>query len=310
MTIKNRVTQDDIELICALLDEGMSSREVAFALGISKSTVNNYRHKGTSDPSRKPKILLFDTETAATIAAAFGRRDINLTQSHVIKHGDWLISAAWKFLGDKEVQGSVVSSKDAIVGNDFTVVKALYEAFMQADIVVAHNLNKFDMKMFKARLLMNGFTSMPKQVRAVDTLRIVKSQFRFASNKLDDLGDLMDIGRKKEHVGIKLWIDCGDGVESALQDMLEYNKEDVTLLENLYLVVRSFDEQAPNLAVYYNDDLARCRVCGSSHVHSTGNLVYTNLSAQEEIKCDNCGALSKTRKNVLTKEKRNSLLAR
>ena len=302
-----KITANQEKQIRELFEKGYSGRKIAYQIGLSKSAVNRFLSKSNLRTARKPRILFLDLENAPSVVAAFQRWDVNISQDHVIEEGGWLISACWKFLGEDKVSYCLVTPEEARNRDDSRVVASLYEAVEQADVVIAHNLKKFDWPLFKTRLLMNGFPP-PPTVKLVDTLRIAKS-LKFNSNKLDSLGEVLEIGRKKQNAGITLWLECMEGKTGSLLDMLEYNEEDVELLERLYLKIRAWDGTAPNLAMYKDDTLHRCPICTSSDVYKTGNVVYTAASAFEEVQCGHCGHRSKIKGNLLSKEKRNSLIS-
>lgn len=295
------------KLIRELFEEGKSSREIAWYTNLSKSGINYFLNRTGIRNARKPKILFFDLENAPSVVAAFQRWDVNISQDHVITEGSWLISASWKFLDEDEVHGVVLTKEEALEQNDSRIVAELYEAIEKADIVVAHNLKKFDWPLLKTRLVLNGFPPLPT-VKLVDTLRIAKG-LKFNSNKLDSLGEVLGIGRKIQNSGISLWIKCMEGCTDSLEEMLEYNKGDVLLLEKVYLRLRAWDLNHPNVSMYYSDTETRCPVCGSSSVDETGNSVYTSASEFKELQCGHCGHRSRVRTNSLAKEKRKSFIS-
>ncbi len=331
-----KLNQEQIKSIVFYKQSGYGSRWIAEQLGISKSAVNaaynrevartltsgdildfNAIEEAFEDfldelkpevkPAvnvkyRKPRILFFDLESTPSIVAAFGRWKQNIAPNAVIREGGYLLSAAWKWLGEHEVHSKVLTPDQAIDGDDLAIVCQLYDAFEQADLIVAHNGDKFDLPLFKTRLLANGLPA-PKRVRTVDTLKIAK-QLKFNSNKLDSLGNYLSSGRKIETTGMSLWLRCMDGDEQALAEMQEYNVQDVYLLEQVYMQLRAFDSRAPNLGVYYDDGDIHCPVCGSTHIESTGNTVVTNLSVFLELECKECGNKSRTRQAVNSKEHR------
>lgn len=307
MKYNNEVTNAVIQLS----KKGVSSRKIAKLLGISsKSTVNNilYKHNElTSDKAiGQPTITYLDIETAPCIAAVFGRFGINLSQDNIIENGGQIISACWQVEGSEEVKGVVMTSTEARERDDSRIVATLYDVIESSDILVWQNGDKFDSGKIKTRLIVNGFPP-PKTVKTVDTLKIAR-QLGFPSNRLDALGDYLKVGRKEKHSGIGLWIRCLSGDTEALQEMLVYNKQDVSLLRDVYLKLRAFDQRHPNVALYYQDDATRCAVCGSENVSHTGNSVFTEVSEFKEVQCNDCGHRHRTRKAINTKEKRDSLV--
>lgn len=292
--------------IVDLNNAGISSREIAQLLGISKSGVNEYLSRIIGNGG--PKVLFFDLETAPDIVATFGRWNVNISQQNLLQEGNWLLSASWSWLGQNKIDGYVITPPYAKKANDYQVVSRLLDVYNKADIVVAHNANNFDVPVFRTRLLMNGMQP-PKHVRVIDTLRMAK-KLKFGSNKLDSLSQTIGFGEKIKHAGIQLWIDCLKGDKDSLQKMLEYNKQDVRLLKEAYYEMAPFDPSTPNFAAYYDDENQRCGTCGSIELVSTGNKVMTNLSKFSELRCLHCGTINRTRENEFTKSKRKNLLAK
>jgi len=297
------------EKIIELKQQGkLSSRKIAKQLGCGKSSVNEYWAKYSENNTqevKKPRILVLDLESAPSVVVAFNRFKVNVNQEAVLQEGGWLLSYAYKWLGDKEVQGNVLTPGEAIDANDSGLCMELWELVEQADAILYHNGLNFDLPLMKARMIVNGLPPIRK-VKSIDSLQMVK-EFKFNSNKLNSLCRQLDIGGKLEHSGISLWIDCMKGDPDALKHMFEYNKVDVQILEDLYLYIRPFSTRHPNMSVELGDKV-RCNICCSDKVRSTGNLVSTNLSVFEEYSCE-CGARFKTRQSITTKEQRSKFLS-
>lgn len=313
-----KLSQKSKEWILHLKQQGFGSRHIANLVGCSKSTVNNFLGSLTTKSSttvvaevetikvKTPNILLFDLESAPSIVATFKRWQTNIGPESVIREGGYIISACWKFLGEEEMTKVVQTPEEAVAGDDSRIVAELYEAFEKADIVVGHNGKRFDVPLFKTRLIANGMPP-PKTVKIVDTLLIAK-KLKFNSNKLDSLGHYLEVGRKVEHSGMPLWLRCMEGDKESLAKMLEYNAQDVHLLEEVYLKLRAFDMLPPNLGLYFNDGEHHCPVCASTDLTYTGNSVYTAVSEFEEIACNDCGHRSRIRKSKTTSDQRATLL--
>lgn len=291
-------------------NNGMSGRSIAQSLGLSKSGVNEFlgrlKCNGYS-PKKGARILLFDLESTPSITATFGRFKQNIGLNSVISEGGWLLSIAWKFLGDNEVHSAALSPEEAIAQDDARLVAILYELFEESDFVIAHNGNQFDIPLFKTRLIVNGFPP-AKTVKSIDTLQIAK-KLKFNSNKLDGLTQQLKLVRKIENSGMPLWLGCMSGNQESLDTMETYNKGDIDALEQVYLALRAFDMKAPNNAHYHNDDKVRCHVCGSENVNKTGHSVFTAASEFAEIQCGDCGARGRTRYNQMSQTKRKTLIS-
>jgi transposase-like protein len=309
------------ENILNFLQAGISSRSIAEILGISKSGVNDFiaglKKKATQVHTfgeitqpvkkkkikpRKLKVLFFDLENAPSVVVAFQRFNVNLSPDHILEEGGWLLSAAWSWGHSNAVHGAVLTPAEALARDDSRIVAELYEQIEQADIVVAHHGDNFDVPLFKTRCLKNGFNP-PKILKTVDTVKMAR-RLKFNSNKLDSIGNYLEAGRKVKHSGISLWVDCMNAVPSALKNMLTYNKQDVRLLKEVYYDMLPFDNRHPNVGQFYDDGEVHCPSCGGTDLSITGNVVSTNVSQYTELVCGDCGHRSRTRKAINSKEHR------
>lgn len=285
---------------------GLSSREIADKLKISKSGVNDFLNSGEKPAAQGPRVLFLDLETAPSLVVTFGRFNVNLSQGNVIKEGNFLLTAAWSWLGSESVYTVKITPEEIEDEDDSGLVAALYEAIEDADIVVAHNAVRFDMPMLKTRLVANG---MPphKTVKVLDTLKMAK-HFKFPSNRLDSIGAYLKLGRKVDTGGIDLWVRCLNGEQEAIDEMATYNIQDVNLLKAVYNKLAAFNSNTANFGLYYDDDKHHCPACGSTDLTETGNSVYTPVSAFEEVVCGSCGHRSRMRQAHNSKENRNKVL--
>lgn len=92
------------------------------------------------------------------------------------------------------------------------------------------------------------------------------------------------------------------GNQEAWQEMEDYNKLDVLSLEELYYKLAPWDSKLPNFDVYTND------VSSNEDWEHVG-YHYTNLSKFDKYRNKNTGQYRRGRTNLLSKEKRQSLLA-
>lgn len=311
-----------VEQVVRMVGAGISSRQVAQELGIGKSTVNDIWNRWIRDPkpfykpdevafkqTEGPKILVFDTETAAATALTFGRFKVNLSQDNILDNGGWLLCACWRWLGSNVTNAIYLTPEEVLNKDDSRIVAKLWELYEQADAVLAHNSQGFDHKVVQTRAIYNGFPPLP-QVKVLDTLQLVKKYLKLPSNRLDAIGEFFGLGRKISTGGISLWRKVQEGDEQAMKDMVTYCLQDVDLLYDVYLRTRQLGRAGSdfNAALYFNDDLVRCRVCGSSEVEATGRTTETALNVFDEVRCNECGAVHRHRTPKTTKEKRKSLL--
>lgn len=235
---------------------------------------------------KEPRILLFDIETSPNLAYSFGGKwEVNIVAFK--KHFE-MLSFAYKWLGEKRVEFvSIEGAKD-----DKGILVQLRKILDEADIVIGHNLDAFDVKKLNARLVFHKLK--PSKILAtVDTKKVAKRYFGFSSNALDDLGEYLGLGRKVKHEGIQLWLECMANDSAAWKRMKMYNVQDVFLLEKIYERLKPWIQNHPNMAKIKEQD-SGCPNCGSSHVQKKG--VRANSSGfRQQMKCTSCDSWYLTR---------------
>lgn len=244
------------------------------------------------------KILLFDLETAPMVTYNWGLYQ-ELNNTSFVKT-DWFV-LCWcaKWLGDKKVMSGALPDYKGYKRNptcDKKMMQDLWNLLDEADIVIAHNATKFDVKKANARFVMNGMKP-PSPYKVVDTLTIARSKFKFTSNRLNDLGQYLKVGKKVDTGGFQLWIDCMAGKKSAWNKMVKYCKQDVVLLEKVYLILRPFHGTHPNMGVYVDDDNKHCPKCSSTKLQKRGRM-YTGAGEYQRYQCKCCGGWSRGKKNL------------
>lgn len=250
------------------------------------------------------KILLFDIETTPMevyVWGLFGNKFIDY--NNVIK--DWnVLSWSAKWLFDSKVMSDIQTPKEAKNRDDKRILKGIWQLLDEADIVVAHNGDKFDIKKLNTRFYINEYVT-PSSFRSIDTLKAIKKSFAFSSNRLDYLGKLIK-NKGKLDTNFKLWTDCLAGKRKALSKMLSYNEEDVRLLEEVYLDIRSWIKPHPNIGVWCDGSV--CPTCGSNDLSYNGKYYTTNANKYNSYRCNSCGALSRSIDSVLSVDKRKRLM--
>lgn len=314
-----------INNVWQLHSQNLSSRQIGYILGIGKSTVNDilsrsvpseilkndsYTEQKTTVKNirKKPKIVSVDVETSAAVVYTFGRFDITISQNAVVEEGGKILCACWKWLDNSEIEGVFMEPHEIRKGNDKRILKALRKVYLKADAVIMHNGRKFDDKVITTRSLINGLGPNPN-VKIIDTLVMAKSKLKLPSYALDSIAAYFDLGRKIDTGGIELWVKVQNGDPEAMQKMFTYCKQDVNLLESVFLTLQAVGIPGYNAALYFNDDLVRCKICGSTELEYTNRSVYTTVGEFSEVRCLHCKAYGRERTTINTKSKRKSILA-
>lgn len=246
----------------------------------------------------KAKILFLDIENSPNISYTWGKYE----QDVIAFKQEWhMLSFAYKWLDDKNVKAFSLPDfktykKDKT--NDAELLKELWKLFNETDIMVGHNLDRFDVRKTNARFLANGLPP-PAPFKTIDTLKIAKRVFFLNSNKLGDISKLLKIGKKEETGGFNLWLDCMAGNPKAWKKMVKYNKQDIVLLEKVYLKLLSWAENTPNINVYQGTTNS-CPKCGHNELQKRG-YGYTKTQKYQKYQCNGCHGWSSGEKIQINK---------
>lgn len=243
--------------------------------------------------SPKANTLIYDIETSYIEGASWG----TYQQDLLWVSQDWhLLSFSWKWLGGRQTFVEALPDYKRYKKeprNDIELVRKLHQLFNMADVVVAHNGDKFDQRKVQARMLAHGLEP-PIPYAQVDTLKIARKHFALTSNKLDDIGEYLGVGRKLDTGGKYLWKQCVEGDPKAWARMKKYNKQDVMLLERVYLKLRPWMTNHPALHMIEGRPLS-CSKCGSTKIHAGMKYRATNTNLYQYFRCQGCGSPLKSR---------------
>ncbi len=289
----------------------MGSKKLSVMWNTTPEIVQDARKKAkiilqTQCYGRLPRILLFDIETSPLKAAVFQKQvwRANITAEHVLS--EWfMLSWSAKWLDSTTTLSDRLKSREALAENDKRIVKSLWVLLDEADIVITHNGDRFDIPNMNTRFIVHNMKP-TRSYRTIDTNNVAKKQFGFTHNSLNGLAKVFGFNPKM-HTDLQLWKDCIDGKETALMYMEKYNRYDVELLEAVYLKLRSFINRHPNVGLYTENENPVCPKCGSVEMKSSG-FYYTSVSKFETLTCQECGSLARRRQNMYPKELRKNLL--
>ncbi len=157
----------------------------------------------------------------------------------------FMLSFSYKVLGEKAIYTYALPDFPRFrhdKHDDSQLVEKLAEILDTADLVVHHNGDRFDVPTANTRLLFHGFNP-PAPFKTIDTCKQARRALKLPSNKLDDIGEYFGLGRKLAHTGKHLWLACMNGDRKAFKEMKRYNKQDVALLEKVYLKMLPYIKQ-------------------------------------------------------------------
>jgi len=235
------------------------------------------------------KILLLDIETAPHLVHVWGLWQQNVGLPQIMESGYTLCWSA-KWLGSEEVIFSSIQHT-----NPKRMLLKIWDLLEEADVVVHYNGTKFDIPTLNKEFLLYGLTP-PAPYKQIDLLRVARSQFKFPSNKLDYVANVLGLGKKTKHIGHELWIQCMANNPEAWKMMEEYNIQDVMLLEKVYGKLQPWIKNHPNQNLFTNGKHV-CPNCGGDHLHKRGTA-YTIAGQYQRYKCTGCGSWSRDTKKI------------
>ena len=252
-----------------------------------------------------PKILVFDIETAPMTVFVWGLYKQRINHENIIT--DWFkLSWSAKWLHEDDIMSNVLTSEEAKNNDDKRITKSLWKLLDECDIVIAHNAKSFDIRRVNSRFMLHGLKP-PSPYNVIDTLKESQKIAAHASHRLDYLGQLVRRKGKME-TDYGLWKRCYNGDPEALFYMEKYNKEDVLLLEEVYLFMRPWMKTHPNIALYMFANEPRCTKCGSKSLHEEG-ASPTATGLYRTYRCNDCGGFSKERKTMVPLKNNRVLLS-
>lgn len=226
--------------------------------------------------------LFWDIETSPNLAYIWrpGYK-ISVTHDNIIKERA-IICICYKWEKENKVHTLVWDE-----GCDIKLCKDFMAVMEQADEMVAHNGDRFDMKWFRARCLKHDI-GVPKDVTLVDTLKLSRAKFELNSHRLDYIAKFL-LGYGKIDTSFGLWKGVLDGCEKSMAHMVRYCKRDVKILQEVYEYIVKHTKVKTHVGVLEGKDGWTCPSCGSSHVIRNGKKVGATGAVRQRMHCQDCG---------------------
>jgi DNA polymerase elongation subunit (family B) len=241
--------------------------------------------------SGEPRVLTLDIETSPNVVYAWGLWDQNISTTQVIEHSRVLCFAA-KWLDEAEV---IFHSEHH--GSRADMIAAAWQLLDEADWLITYNGPAFDVKHLQREFVLAGYGP-PSPWQDIDLLKVVRANFKFASNKLGHITDRLGLDTKLETGGQQLWNAVLQGDEAAWQLFRAYCETDVLITEQLYARLQHW-VKGPHRGLW-SGELSACPACDSLNLIPAGTA-YSRTNAWPRLRCEDCGALSRMLRNGRTR---------
>lgn len=245
-----------------------------------------------------PRVLIFDIETSHDILASYGLREQYHSAESILQ--DWyIICAKWKWHGSKKIYAaSVLDDMKRFKKNcadDFVVIKAIHELMSEVDVVVGHNIHRFDWKMFYTRVMFHRLKPL-KMPLFICTLKETKKISRHSAHSLKHLARYYGLKPKPEHsrgMGLKIL----KGEIAATKECVDYCGGDIETTEEYYDFIRPYMMSHPNHNLWRGDGVECCPKCGSTDIQKRGFRTTINGKFQS-YQCTDCGSWMQGSKSI------------
>lgn len=227
--------------------------------------------------------LLFDIETSPNLVTSWrvGYK-LQIDYSNIIKERA-IICICWKWEDEEKIY-SLTWDKDQC---DKAMLQKFVKELQKADEVVGHNSDKFDEKWIRTRCIYHDIPALPKY-KSIDTLKIARKGFNFNSNRLNYIGQFLGVGQKIK-TEFDLWKRiCLERDNKALKAMVEYCKQDVNLLEQVFKKLQRYAEPTTHKAVALGGERWECPHCASEEVRITTTKYSRVGVATTQMNCKEC----------------------
>ena len=246
------------------------------------------------------KILELDIETAPNTAHVWGLFKQNVALSQ-LQETSYVLCWAAKWYGKPKVMFSSIYHN-----SEKQMLKEIHKLLDEADAVIHYNGKRFDIPTLNKEFIIQGMLP-PTPYHQIDLLHVAKRRFRFVSNKLDHVAEMLGVGKKIKHEGHQLWVKCMNNDPLAWKKMKRYNIQDVKLLEEVYNKMLPWIQNHPNHGLYTDEERPVCTNCGGTKVVKRGT--ETTLTGQyQRYSCSSCGTPLRGRTTQVPKERRAAIL--
>lgn len=232
---------------------------------------------------RKLRRLFWDIETSPNLTLTFRiGHDVTILPEAIVRERA-IICICYKWEGERKVH-EVHWDRNQ---NDRDLLEAFLPVAAEADELVAHYGDRFDLPWLRTRCLIHRLPPIPT-FKTIDTKAWASRNFYFNSNKLDYISEVMGHGRKAK-TEFSLWkrITLFNDPK-ALAYMIRYAKRDVRLLEKAYHDMEPRVAPKSHQGVMAGRDKWTCPRCGTHRVKKSKTMTTAAGTVKHQMKCHAC----------------------
>lgn len=219
-----------------------------------------------------PKVLFLDIEATNLNASmgymlCLGYKWADEKKAHVTR-----IDQTREWIKDKTDDSGLLKCAEALIG--------------EADVVVHHFGDYYDIPFIQTRRLIRGMKPLP-EVATVDTWRIARKKLKFHSNRLDAIIGALNCPIKKTPVLGDAWLKAMAGNKNAITYVADHCEADVLALEWVYNRLKTYWPHHPTM-IDWEDIGRKCPLCGKSGGTKNG-VRRCRTRIYRRMVCGSCG---------------------
>ncbi len=124
--------------------------------------------------------------------------------------------------------------------DDSLLVRDILEYVDDLDVIIAHNGVFYDMPFLRTRSLIHGLPAV-NPAKIIDPVLLARKEFRFHSNRLDSISNVLQTTVQKTPVSPSVWMAAiGDGSRVAMDTIVEHCVHDVEVLAEVTYRIRKY----------------------------------------------------------------------
>ena len=220
------------------------------------------------------RILFLDIE-ASNLAASIG----------------FLLAIGYKWAGERETHVLRIDETEEFQvkkTDDTGLLKAFEPIYNQAEVIVYHFGDFYDLPFIQTRRLIKRMKPLP-EVSSVDTWKICRKKLKFHNNRLDTILQALGCPIKKTAVMGEKWVDAMSGDSKGLDYIVDHCNKDVRVLEWVYNKIKAVWPHHPNMSSHSLSPREKtCPICAKPSGRHNGTR-RTIKKLYQRLVCSNCG---------------------
>lgn len=175
------------------------------------------------------------------------------------------------------------------------LLKDITERLLDADVWLGHYACYYDVPFLNTRLLYHGLPVVPANFALIDTWKIARNRLKLRNNRLATISSFLKTLDEKNAIKPEQWLRALGGHRPSMDYIVEHNRRDVLVLEEVYNQLRPLVLDHPNKGLV--DGRGGCGVCGANKLQKRG-FHLTRTRKYQRFQCRSCGAWSKSVKPI------------